>query len=101
MTTYTLVDAKEHIKTESYNIIRRNTQDVRNWGYDVANQLTSSDSEETVNKRLQKKYDKTDSVYSKAAKELEEVIKFENEAAGKTCIKATKFRICWYSKKCN
>ncbi len=75
-----LVDAKEHIKTESYNIIRRNTQDVRNWGYDIANQLTSSDSEETVNKRLQEKYDETDSVYSKAAKELEEVIKFENEA---------------------
>lgn len=82
-----LVDAKEHIKTESYNIIRRNTQDVRNWGYDIANQLTSSDSEETVNKRLQEKYDETDSVYSKAAKELEEVIKFENEALVKLASK--------------
>ncbi len=87
LTTYTLADAKEHIKTESYNIIRRNTQDVRNWGYDIANQLTSSDSEETVNKRLQEKYNETDSVYSKAAKELEEVIKFEKEALVKPASK--------------
>ena len=40
-----LVDAKEHIKTKSYNIIRRNTQEVRNWGYEIANLLSSSDNE--------------------------------------------------------
>lgn len=73
-----LVDAKEHIKTASYNIIRRNTQEVRNWGYDIANQLSSTDNEKNVNKRLQEKYDATDSIYQKAVKELEEVIQFEN-----------------------
>lgn len=74
-----LVEAKEHIKTESYNIIRRNTQEVRNWGYDIANQLSSSDNEEEVNRRLKEKYDATDSIYQKAAKELEEVIQLENK----------------------
>lgn len=73
-----LVEAKEHIKTESYNIIRRSTQEVRNWGYDIANQLSSSDSEEAVNKRLKEKYDATDAVYQQAAEELKEVILFEN-----------------------
>ena len=75
-----LVEAKEHIKTESYNIVRRNTQEVRNWGYEIANQLSSSDSEKTVNNKLQEKYRETDSVYLKAVKELEEVIRLENDS---------------------
>ena len=74
-----LVEAKEHIKSESYNIIRRNTQEVRNWGYEIANHLSSSDNEKKVNDRLQEKYKETDSVYGKAAKELEVVIKNEND----------------------
>lgn len=78
-----LVEAKEHIKTESYNIVRRNTQEVRNWGYEIANQLSSSDNETTVNNRLQKKYKETDSVFGKAAKELEEVIQIENNSLQK------------------
>ncbi len=78
-----LVEAKEHIKTESYNIVRRNTQEVRNWGYEIANQLSSSDNEKTVNDRLQEKYKETDSVYGKAAKELEEVIQLENDSLQK------------------
>lgn len=78
-----LVEAKEHIKTESYNIVRRNTQEVRNWGYEIANQLSSSDNETTVNNRLQEKYKETDSVYGKAAKELEEVIQNENNSLQK------------------
>ena len=78
-----LVEAKEHIKTESYNIVRRNTQEVRNWGYEIANQLSSSDNEKTINDRLQEKYKETDSVYRKAAKELEEVIQLENDSLQK------------------
>ena len=78
-----LVEAKEHIKSESYNIIRRNTQEVRNWGYEIANHLSSSDNEKKVNDRLQEKYKETDSVYGKAAKELEVVIKNENDSLHK------------------
>lgn len=78
-----LVEAKEHIKTESYNIVRRNTQDVRNWGYEIANQLSSCDNEKDVNERLQVKYKETDSVYGKAAKQLEEVIQLENDSLQK------------------
>ena len=85
-----LVDAKEHIKTESYNIIRRNTQEVRNWGYEIANQLSSSDNEKEVNGRLQEKYDATDSVYKKSAKELEEVIHYENNELQKFATKLEK-----------
>ena len=85
-----LVDAKEHIKTESYNIVRRNTQEVRNWGYEIANQLSSSDNEKTVNDRLQEKYKETDSVYGKAAKELEEVIQLENDSLQKFADKLEK-----------
>lgn len=78
-----LIEAKEHIKTESYNIVRRNTQEVRNWGYEIANQLSSSDTEAVVNERLQEKYKETNTVYCKAARELEEVIKLENESLQK------------------
>ncbi|MGL5981081.1 MAG: LeoA/HP0731 family dynamin-like GTPase [Phocaeicola sp.] len=74
-----LAEAKARIKEESYNLIRRNTQSVRNWGYDIANTLTSSDKEDEVNKRLKEKYDKTNSVYTNAAKELEIVIQKEND----------------------
>ncbi|MCQ2132129.1 MAG: 50S ribosome-binding GTPase [Bacteroidaceae bacterium] len=85
-----LVEAKEHIKAESYNIIRRNTQQVRNWGYDIANQLSSSDSENDVNARLKEKYDCTDSVYQQAAKELEDVIRYENNELQKFASKIEK-----------
>jgi ferrous iron transport protein B len=82
-----LVAAKEHIKSESYNIIRRNTQQVRNWGYEIANQLSSSDDENEVNNRLQEKYDATDDIYQQAAKELEEIIKYENDELQKFATK--------------
>ncbi len=82
-----LVAAKEHIKTESYNIVRRNTQEVRNWGYEIANQLSSSENEKEVNERLQEKYKETDSVFGKAAKELEEVIQFENDSLQKFAVR--------------
>ena len=87
-----LVDAKEHITTESYNIVRRNTQEVRNWGYEIANLLSSSDSDnvKTVNDRLQEKYKETDSVYGNAAKELEKVIQLENESLQKFADKLEK-----------
>lgn len=78
-----LVEAKERIQSKSYNIVRNNTQTVRNWGDEIANQLSSADSEEQVNKRLQEKYDETDTIYAKAVKELEEVIKFENDVLHK------------------
>lgn len=78
-----LVEAKEHIQSKAYNIVRNNTQKVRNWGDEIANQLSSADSEEQVNKRLQEKYDETDTIYAKAVKELEGVIKFENDVLHK------------------
>ena len=85
-----LVDAKEHIKTESYNIIRRNTQQVRDWGYEIANQLSSSDNEKEVNSRLQEKYNATDRIYQQAATELEEIINYENNELQKFATKLEK-----------
>lgn len=85
-----LVDAKEHIKTESYNIIRRNTQQVRDWGCEIANQLSSSDNEKEVNSRLQEKYNATDSIYQQAATELEEIINYENNELQKFATKLEK-----------
>lgn len=72
-----LVEAQGHIKSESYNIIRRKTQQVNDWGNEIANKLTSSDSQDEVNARLREKYEATDSIFEQAAKELEEIIKFE------------------------
>lgn len=85
-----LVNAKEHIKTESYNIIRRNTQQVRDWGYEIANQLSLSDNEKEVNSRLQEKYNATDRIYQQAATELEEIIKYENNELQKFATKLEK-----------
>ncbi|MCF0236478.1 MAG: 50S ribosome-binding GTPase [Bacteroidaceae bacterium] len=82
-----LVEAKEHIKAESYHIIRRHTQQVRDWGNEIANQLTSSDNEDEVNRRLQEKYSATNSICQQAAEELRRVIQIENEAL---CEKAAK-----------
>lgn len=74
-----LVDAKDNIKSKSYSIVRRNTQNVRVWGNDIANKLTSKSSENEVNSELQRRYDDTNAVYQKAAKELEQVIGLECE----------------------
>ena len=73
------VEAKEHINTEAFNIVRRNTQEVRNWGYEIANKLSSSVDASEVNLRLEEKYKATESVYTNAVEELKEVIKFEND----------------------
>ena len=78
-----LVNAKDNIKTKSFSLIRRNTQHVRNWGYEIANQLSSSDNEDEVNKRLKEKYDATERIYQAAAKELETIINDENESLSK------------------
>ena len=75
-----LTEAKERISNESYNLIRRKSQEVRNWGYDIANNLTSQEKEEEVNGKLEEKYHSTNSVYTEAARELEEIIKLENDA---------------------
>lgn len=85
-----LVDAKEHIKTESYNIIRRKTQQVRDWGYEIANQLSSSDNEKEVNSRLQEKYNETDIIYKQAATELGEIINYESNELQKFATKLEK-----------
>jgi len=78
-----LVDARENIKSQSYNIIRQHTQEVRNWGYEIANDLSSTDKEEIVNQKLQEKYDASETVYTKAAKEVEKIINTEADAIGK------------------
>ena len=77
-----LVDARENIKSQAYNIIRQHTQDVRNWGYGIANDLSSTDKEEKVNQELKEKYDASETVYSKAAEELERIINTEAGAIG-------------------
>lgn len=77
-----LVDARENIKSQAYNIIRQHTQEVRNWGYEIANDLSSTDKEEKVNQELKEKYDASETVYSKAAKELEKIINMEAGSIG-------------------
>lgn len=77
-----LVDARENIKSQAYNIIRQHTQEVRNWGYEIANDLSSTDKEEKVNQELKEKYDASETVYSKAAEELERIINAEAGAIG-------------------
>ena len=78
-----LVESKDNIKSKAYSIVRQETQNVRNWGYDIADELTSSDSEDKVNAKLKEKYDETDSVYEKAAKEIEVAINLESDSLKK------------------
>ncbi len=78
-----LIESKDNIKSKSYSIVREETQNVRNWGYNIADELTSSDSGDKVNAKLKEKYDETDSVYEKAAKEIEKVIILESESLNK------------------
>lgn len=74
-----LVESRDNIKTKAYSIVRQNTQDVRNWGFDIANVLTSSDTQDDVNAKLKVKYDEVNTVYEKAAKEIESIINLEND----------------------
>lgn len=74
-----LVDAKENILTKAYNMIRQKTQDVRQWGYDIAEDLSSSDKQDEVNSKLLEKYNATDSIFESAAKEMEKIIGLESE----------------------
>ena len=78
-----LIESKDNIKSKSYSIVREETQNVRNWGYTIADELTSADSGDKVNAKLKEKYDETDSVYEKAAKEIEKVINLESESLSK------------------
>lgn len=78
-----LVESKDNIKSKAYSIVRQETQNVRNWGYDIADELTSSDSEDKVNAKLKEKYNETDSVYEKAAKEIEVAINLESDSLRK------------------
>ena len=81
-----LVNAKEHIQTAAHDIIRRNTQEVRNWGFDIANKLAARESLEAVNKEFEEKYEQTNAVYSQALKELEGVISSEFETLKKVSV---------------
>lgn len=75
-----LVESKDNIKSKAYSIVRQHTQNVRDWGYEIADELTSSDTEDKVNAKLKEKYETTDSVYVNAAKEIERVINLESES---------------------
>lgn len=74
-----IAESRNTIKSNAYSIVRRNTQEVRQWGYDIADNLTSADSADRVNQQLNDKYALTNSIYEKSAKELVEVIELENE----------------------
>lgn len=78
-----LVNARDNIKSQAYNIIRQHTQTIRNWGYEIANDLSSSDKEEIVNQELKEKYDASETIYSQAAEELEKIINTESGEIGK------------------
>lgn len=82
-----LVNAQDNIKSKAYNLIRRDTQNVRNWGNDIANNLTSNDDQKKVNQLLQEKYNATEDVYQKAAKNLEIIINDENKTLSKSITK--------------
>jgi len=82
-----LVNAKEHIQTAAHDIIRRNTQEVRNWGFDVANKLLSTrESTEAVNREIEEKSEQTTEIYAQAVKELEGVISSEFEILKKVSV---------------
>lgn len=85
-----LVESKDNIKSKAYSIARQNTQNVRNWGYDIADELTSSDTEDKVNAKLKEKYDATDSIYAKTAKEIEAIINLESESLRKKIVNMEK-----------
>lgn len=74
-----IAESRNTIKSNAYSIVRRNTQEVRQWGYDIADNLSSADSADSVNQQLKDKYALTNSIYEKSAKELVEVIELENE----------------------
>lgn len=78
-----LVDARENVKSQAYNTIRQHTQTVRNWGYEIANNLSSTDKQEKVNQELKEKYEATETVYSKAAQDIERIINTEVGEIGK------------------
>lgn len=78
-----LVNARDNIKSQAYNIIRQHTQTIRNWGYEIANDLSSRNKEEKVNQELKEKYDESETIYSQAAEELEKIINTEAGEIGK------------------
>ena len=82
-----LVNAKEHIQTAAHDIIRRNTQEVRNWGFDVANKLLyTRESTEAVNREIEEKSEQTTEIYAQAVKELEGLISSEFEILKKVSV---------------
>ena len=74
-----LVESRESIKSQAYGLIRQRTQTIRNWGYEIANDLSSSDKQEEVNQKLKEKYDAAETIYAEAVEELEDIIYTEIE----------------------
>lgn len=74
-----LVDSQENIKNQSYNLVRRHTQQIIQWGDDMANSLSSKEKEREVNDRLKEKYTLVNSMPEDISEELEQVIAQENE----------------------
>ena len=68
-----------NIKNGSYNIVRRHTQEVRRWGEDIANELSSASKEQEVNDVLTEKYEETNRVYREVANEFKIFVETENE----------------------
>lgn len=74
-----LADSQENIKNQTYNLVRRHTQQIIQWGDDIANGLSSKDKEREVNERLKEKYDLVNALPEKISEEIEVIIAQENE----------------------
>ena len=74
-----LTDSRENVKNKSYNLVRKHTQQVIQWGEDIANSLSSKDKQNEVNNRLKEKYELVNELPEKIAEDLEAIIAEENE----------------------
>lgn len=74
-----LSESKENIKNSSYNLVRRHTQKIIQWGDEIANGLSSKDKERDVNNRLQECYNNVNDIPISVAKEFEVIVSKENE----------------------
>ena len=75
-----LLESKENIKSKAYSISREKAQQIRIWGDDIANDLSSSDSEGIINSKLQTKYEATNNTYKDLLESLKLIIKEENNS---------------------
>lgn len=100
-----LNESRGKVTDTAYNIVRKHTRPIPQWGNEIANGLSSTDKESEINSALQKKYDEVNKIPDTISTDIASMLNEESERLqksfedlqntefGRVCMDAIKDRI--------